>query len=616
MWQRFLLALRPRPPLPPEVGGAARPGVERRWVVGAAYIGFPLAALAVALIGLRVTHADQLAAAPLINYHDGDTLLILPLVKDAVERANVWRNDRLAKPGEFQMYDFPVIDHLHFAALWLIGQFTGSYVTAFNVYFVLGFPLATLTTLAVFRRFDLSLPAAGVGGLLYAFLQYHTTRSQAHYFLSAYWVVPLSLYLVLQTCRGEPPLTETRDGRLRWALWRRGSLAAVVIAVMSALGGAYYAFFTCALLAFAGVYGSVAVRSWKPGLSAALLVGVVWLGGVAAHAPAIAFHATHGPNPAPTQRQPHEAETFGLKLADMLMPHVNHQCPKFAAFAAKYHDGRPLPSENIMTPMGLFISAGLVGVGVSFMLPGARRWPYGPLGALVVFAVLLATIGGLGALFNFFVTPHIRAYSRMSVFVAFFGLLASLWALDGWLSRWPYFRWVVFLALAPVCVLDETPRPWFTRDMAVIREGNAAQFASDRAFFGRVEEVLPGGTVFALPHVPFPESSPRHRMSSAYRFAVGYLHTRTVCWSFGAMKERETDKWLREVAMEPVPVMTQHLLASGFDAVCVDVDGYTDAEAKPLIAELTALCGPPCARQSDGSRLLFDLRPLRVKAGQ
>lgn len=610
MWRRVLLALRAQPT------DAAQPGAEPRWLVLGCYIGFPLLALVIAFIGMRITSIDQLSAAPLLNYHDGDALLILPMVKDAVERANIWRNDRMGAPGEFQIYDFPVIDHLHFAGLWLVGQLTGSYVTAFNVYFVLTYPLTALTALAVFRWFGFSLPAAGVGGLLYTFLQYHATRSQAHYFLSAYWVIPLSMYVVLQTARGEPPFTETRDGQLRWALWRWGSLGAVVIALMSALGGAYYGFFTCALLAFAGVYGSVAARSWKPGVSAGLLVGVIWAGGVAAHAPSIIFHATHGPNPLPTQRQPIEAELFGLKLADMLMPHVNHQCPAIARLAAKYHTDRPLPSENIMAPVGGFIAAGLVAVGVMFLLPVARKWPYGPLGALVVFALLLATIGGLGSLFNFFVTAQIRAYCRMSVFIAFFGLFASCWALDRWLSGRPGARWVVFLGLAPVCILDQTPQPWFRPEIVAIRERNAVQFASDHEFFTRVEERLPGGTVFALPHLPYPENVMRHRMSSAYRFATGYLHTKTVRWSFGSMRERETDQWLIAVAAEPTPQLIKRIREAGFDGVCVDVYGYSEPEAKKLLDELTALCGPPCATQDDGSRVLFDLRHLQAREKQ
>ena len=41
---------------------------------------------------------------------------------------------------------------------------------------------------------------------------------------------------------------------------------------------------------------------------------------------------------------------------------------------------------------------------------------------LTVAAVALGTIGGLGASFNFYVTPMIRCYNRLSIYIAFFAL--------------------------------------------------------------------------------------------------------------------------------------------------------------------------------------------------
>ena len=51
----------------------------------------------------------------------------------------------------------------------------------------------------------------------------------------------------------------------------------------------------------------------------------------------------------------------------------------------------------------------------------------GPVDGLVTLnlaALLLATTGGLGAVFGFAVSPLIRCYNRMSIFIAFFALAA------------------------------------------------------------------------------------------------------------------------------------------------------------------------------------------------
>ena len=37
-----------------------------------------------------------------------------------------------------------------------------------------------------------------------------------------------------------------------------------------------------------------------------------------------------------------------------------------------------------------------------------------------------------------------------------------------------------------------------------------------------------------------------------YDHLVGYLHSKTLRWSYGAMRYRETDRWLSKVSAEPI----------------------------------------------------------------
>src|SRR5262249_31522185 len=139
--------------------------------------------------GLRLDAAD--ITAPF--YYDEDALLILPMVKATLERGSHWRNERMGYPGVQELHDFPVVDHLHFALIWLLGRAFSNAVVVFNLYYLLTYPLTTLAAMYTFRRLGLTLPAAALGGLLYAFLPYHYMRGENHYFLSAYWLVPLSM---------------------------------------------------------------------------------------------------------------------------------------------------------------------------------------------------------------------------------------------------------------------------------------------------------------------------------------------------------------------------------------------------------------------------------------
>src|SRR5438067_6955010 len=243
---------------PTESPAAAGPGPDQltpadldrrpRWRERLAWYAGAVALTCVLLFGgLRLDRADL--RAPF--YYDLDALLILPMVKATAERGlgGHWRNERLGAPGVMELYDFPVIDHLHFLCVWLLSKVVANVVVVFNLYFLLTFPLTTLTAMLVFRHLGLTLPAAAAGGLLYAFLPFHYQRWENHYFLAAYWVVPLSLLPALALGRGELPFfRKLPDGTYRRRLLSWAAAGQVALAAATASAGAYYAFFACALV--------------------------------------------------------------------------------------------------------------------------------------------------------------------------------------------------------------------------------------------------------------------------------------------------------------------------------------------------------------------------------
>src|SRR5207249_2282936 len=102
----------------------------------------------------------------------------------------------------------------------------------------------------------------------------------------------------------------------------------VALAAATASAGAYYAFFACALVAFAGCYAAVALRSWRPLASAGGVVALVTAFGLANHAPAFLYQWEYGRNPI-TERFPDEADTYGLKVAHLVLPVNDHNLRLF-----------------------------------------------------------------------------------------------------------------------------------------------------------------------------------------------------------------------------------------------------------------------------------------------
>jgi hypothetical protein len=416
-------------PVPAEAAPADLVRTPSRRERFAWYAGTTLLSCILVFFGLRLDVADL--SAPF--YYDLDSLLILPMVKATAERGfgGHWVNERMGAPGVLELYDFPVIDHLHFLAVWALSKVVTNVVVLYNLYFLLTFPLTVLTTMVACRHLGLTLPAAAVGGVLYSFLPFHYQRWENHYFLAAYWMIPLALLPAFDLTRGRLPLfRRDPDGTQRLHLKSWAAVRLVVLALATASAGAYYAFFTCALVAFAGLYAAAGVRSLRPLLSAGAVVGLIVAFGLVNHLPTYLYQAKCGKHPI-TTRFPEEADYYGLKVAHLILPTEDHNLRVLNEVKWLYNSSmRPSETENRSASLGAIGALGLVGLVALAVLPVPRPWPYGPLVGMTLFTVLLATIGGFGAVFNLLVTPQIRGYNRISVFTAFLCLLAVLWALD------------------------------------------------------------------------------------------------------------------------------------------------------------------------------------------
>ncbi|HJZ58897.1 MAG TPA: hypothetical protein VKE74_28395 [Gemmataceae bacterium] len=574
--------------------------------------------------------------------YDADTLLILPMAKAFVENGTHWRIDRMGCPGSpeltelgyapcTELYDFPVIDYLHFIILWLLGRVFSDVVVVYNLYYLLTYPLTTLSAMAVLRQMRLTLPAAAVGGLLYAFIPYHYMRGEAHYFLAAYWVLPLSLLPLFGICRGDYPFFRPEPGGLRFRPFTWNALGQVAIAVATAAAGAYYAFFTCFLYAAAALYVGVTRREWRAAVSVGL-VGVVVVGvGVVEHLPVYVHQAGQVKNPI-TSRTPEEAEGYGLKLAQLVLPIDNHNLTILSRLKARYNTVlRPVQNENESSSLGVVASAGLVILLVWFLFPGGRAWPYGPLAFLTGLVILFALVGGLGSLFNFFLYHQVRCYNRFSIVLAFFCLFAVLWPLDrflvtrtGWARR---LRYPVLVAVFGIGFLDQTPFPWFAERGAIQLREHAERFHADHRFFAEIESSMPeGARILSFPYIPYPEYHPMFGMWT-YEHARGYLHTRSVLWGYGVMKNRAADMWYREVAAAQPFDLLNRVVYRGYDGVLIDKRGYGFVrhpdnpdlpinEGELLVQKLKESAAPAALREvvhEDREQVFLDLREYRDK---
>jgi phosphoglycerol transferase len=541
--------------------------------------------------------------------YNGDALYFAMVAKSVTGGGWFLTNPHLGAPGVLQMHDFPSAEAFHLLVLKAMSWLCRDWAVLFNGYFLLGFPLITVASLAVLRHFRVSYGPALAVSILYAFLPSRLLKGEGHYFLDIFWQVPLAVLVALWVCGDDPPLVRAPRPPGRWPRLeapRGRGLAAIAICLVTSATGIYYAFFAGVLIVAGGLWASIDRRTPRNALAGVLLTGVIVAGLGVQAAPIAAHQRRHGPNVEVAARQPQEAEIFGMRIAELLSPVTDHRVPALRQLKRSYDAHAPFPGESSMTSLGLVASAGFLALLALTLLPGLRGQARGELvralAALNLSAVLLATTGGFGSLFALLVTPNIRGYARMHAFVAFFALFAVALLLERAGTRRRWLAALLPAAVAAVGLYDQVTPPAVRAYDEV-----AAIYDADRAFVRGVEAALPAGAmVFELPHQQFPEGAAVPGVRGiGYEMLRPYFHSTSLRWSYPAMVGRAVDAWTARVSALPAPDMLRELADAGFDGIYLDRHGYLDGAVE---AALAAELGAPPVRSRDGRLSFFDLR--------
>ena len=502
--------------------------------------------------------------------YDGDGLVLAVLLK-AVAEDGPLHFARMGAPFGVDFVDWGYGSWLMFLVTTPLVKMLGHAGSALNAYWLLTVVGAGVSSSWAMRRLGVPRWTAFVFSALYALLP-GTFYRQVGHIATAYPLVPLLCLLLLR-------VAGTRPERLD----RRERVAVLAACLLQGLAFIYYAFFACVLLVAALPIGWLRARRLALLHLGAWAILLLVLGSAIPLLPSVHYWALHGRNPELAYKTAADSDIYGLKLRHLLLPTNSHPLPILRAVATRASEAHfPGENENTSARLGLTGGAGLlalllVAVGRT---AGARRTPDedldGP-AAIVLVALLVAQVGGLGSLFNLLVSPAVRAYNRISVFIAFFAFLAaavlftrvaSRLRVDGGRSRAVF--GASLAALLAFGFVDQVPRA----EMARVRSTSAPQFAEDEEFVTRLERHLPeDAMVFQLPHVTLPVDLTSRPPMGEYDPGRAYLSSRTIRWSFGSMLGR-TDGWFREIERLNPRAMLRRLALAGFDGIWVDRRGY------------------------------------------
>ena len=557
-----------------------------------------------------------------------DATLISSMVKTMGERGWYLNQPRLGAPFGQQFYDFPHGgETFQLFAMKVLVTITGDWGLAINLYFFLGFGVLAAVTFLVLRHLRFGPIVAGIAALIYTFMPYHFTHGEMHLWRSTYYSAPLAvLLLVWATQWRERFLADPASvgkgsirGNLRWSR----VAGAVAIAVLIAGTETMTTGFTMVLLASGALVAAIRWREPARLVVAVVLIGVMGLTFVVLSYPTLNYYRAYGTNERAARRQVTESELYGLKLSRMLTPQGGHRSEALSKIGAKAQEDSVVRSEGGQA-LGFLGIAGFLGAlwGAfagrwSRDRPDTRPgWDRSALGeqatTFTLLALLFGTIGGLAILVSMAGFSQIRVWDRIVLIIAFFAMVVVLrWSEQ--LTAWVRGRFAnpkPILAVLALLVLafglwDSIPP--VRKSYAAIE----AQHASDRAFVGQIQDVMPkGSSIFQLPVIEFPESQPVGRMVD-YDQLRGYLaDDGSLRWSYGSIKGRPAADWQVTLRDKVGPIgALPALLGLGFDGLWIDTYGYTDGGKE--VQQIIDAVGVEPITSPDGRFKFVDLRDFK-----
>lgn len=555
-------------------------------------------------LGLAIFLTASYSLPQQLTFAGGDGVMGEAFVKSIKENGLMGNLfcDRLGAPDGAAFIDTPFLDWLYVIQVWVISWFIDNPARIMVIFYVLTYVSSAVTMFFCLSKLKNNRVVAFVFSLLFSFSTYHTYRNMGHLTLSNYFIVPIAVYLSFYIA------FDGRDDRVERPFAkgkRRNQIALYVFAVMLGLANIYFAAFGLIFMSVALMYRMVWSGKIKQNMRYAGYVLVSFLSVGVSLLPRMIYSLINGVNAQGAARSFFHSELFGLKLIQLLLP------PSFSklggsSLVGRYEDGNSFLSENRFSSIGLIAAVAFVALCICLLVSfikkkGDRFTDF--MSLCVLIAVLVATVGGFGTIFNFFVTPEIRCYCRISIYIICFCYIAFAC----FLSRKKMELWlkiVVFIVLLGIGGVDQVV---INNQDAWTGAGIQAEMYDD--FFSKVQkEVKEGEMIYQLPFVEFPEPAfTQIESMDAYNHLVAYIFTDTLKWSNGGIKGRNETARKLYVSDGIGSGFLEGIKKAGFTGVYINMTAYAETQRNALIHFYSEELGLTPIISQDGLLYFYDI---------
>jgi len=496
-----------------------------------------------------------------------DSLLALMQSKSTIDNGWWWFNPMLSAPVGLDELAFPANSNVDQAIVWSVSRLVRDPLTAINLAWMLMVVLSGLSASWSMRALGASRVSSVVAATLFALSPYALYRNIDHIWMVIY-LVPFACTTALLLLLGRVP---------GHGLGRAAYVPLLIGCGILGFNYVYYPFFACFLIGVAAMAGFIASRRPRVLLAGGLCIALIGGCTLVNLAPSLYSWKQQGRPLIVRDKVPAESEVYGLKIRQLVSPVFQHFFPPFRAWTQREVAAHfPFETENVTSRLGLIGTVGFLGLLVLLFVPSAAsRSEVGTLllgaGQLTLASVLLGTVGGFGSLFSLLISPDIRAYNRISPFIAFFALTAVALTIDSFFKT----RARAVAAAVVVLVVGLADQRMASEDLNAAYDGIAAEIPVLQTFVRQLETRLPDrAMVFQLPFRTYLNDSGIARMQ-AYEHLKLYAVSRRIRWSYPALSNDQV-RWERAAAALNPQELANGLAALGFAAIVVDRYGYDD----------------------------------------
>ena len=516
----------------------------------------------------------------------GDALFGLRVFTN-LERYGSWSGGSyLGWPEGQNLWDYPPVGDLgNIAISYALVTMLGNAVTAYNVFYLLGFNLQYVVTLLGLKALGYRTWVAATCSIAFALAPYHFDRGVGHLYLSNYAVIMLVVCLAIAELRALSSSGSAKPTSAGSKIWYLKWAGAGLVASMF---GIYYALFSgvifVTLMAFLALKG---LRSRRVAVGVSTLAAGV-LGQV------VLVRVRQSGELATPARQLWESDLYSLKPVFLLTPSQWSEIEFFANVRGEVAQAIQFPGEAASS-LGIVLSlATLYGIsrGLLRFRPvdqnpnakslrnGARRnLELGIVILIMAVFMVLSMSGGGGAYLSLLGLEEFRVWARASIVFAALAtvLLALLFEeLERNFSRLPTLALSSLLLLIGVGMAELA----LVRGNEALSDQAATDADSARSAAAELERDLSSGSVLQLPLVPFPESPPIEKMTD-YSHFLPTLYTDKFAWSYGNIRYRGRTL----PCAPPDSELANCAVDKGYKAIWIDRLAYQDG-AESLIAQL------------------------------